>query len=41
MHEPTAARVIFDGRNLLQLTARERQGMRRRIQIVFQNPYAA
>ena len=45
LHEPNggpeAGEVIFDGRNLLQLSARERQGMRRRIQIVFQNPYAS
>jgi peptide/nickel transport system ATP-binding protein len=33
--------VIFDGRNLLTLSDRERQTMRRRIQIVFQNPYAS
>jgi peptide/nickel transport system ATP-binding protein len=41
LHEPTAGEVIFDGRNLLQLSDRERQAMRRRIQIVFQNPYAS
>jgi peptide/nickel transport system ATP-binding protein len=41
LHEPTAGEVIFDGRNLLTLSDRERQAMRRRIQIVFQNPYAS
>jgi peptide/nickel transport system ATP-binding protein len=41
LHEPTGGEVIFDGRNLLALSDRERQGMRRRIQIVFQNPYAS
>ena len=41
LHEPTAGEVIFDGQNLLTLGARERQAMRRRIQIVFQNPYAS
>ncbi|MBP6898457.1 MAG: ABC transporter ATP-binding protein [Burkholderiaceae bacterium] len=41
LHEPTRGEVIFDGRNLLQISARERQQMRRRIQIVFQNPYAS
>ncbi|HLL18369.1 MAG TPA: dipeptide ABC transporter ATP-binding protein [Rubrivivax sp.] len=41
LHEPTGGEVIFDGRNLLKLSPRERQGMRRRIQIVFQNPYAS
>jgi len=41
LHEPTSGEVIFDGQDLLKLSARERQGMRRRIQIVFQNPYAS
>src|SRR5262245_12965198 len=41
LHEPTAGEVLFDGRNLLTMDDRERQAMRRRIQIVFQNPYAS
>ena len=41
LHEPTGGEVIFDGQNLLKLGDRERQLMRRRIQIVFQNPYAS
>ena len=41
LHEPTAGEVIFDGKNLLKLSDKERQVMRRRIQIVFQNPYAS
>jgi len=41
LHEPTGGEVIFDGQNLLELSDRERQLMRRRIQIVFQNPYAS
>jgi peptide/nickel transport system ATP-binding protein len=41
LHEPTAGTVLFDGRNLLTLSDNERQAMRRRIQIVFQNPYAS
>jgi peptide/nickel transport system ATP-binding protein len=41
LHEPTGGEVIFDGRNLLSLSDSERQAMRRRIQIVFQNPYAS
>ncbi|MCY7315763.1 MAG: dipeptide ABC transporter ATP-binding protein [Rubrivivax sp.] len=41
LHEPTGGEVIFDGKDLLRLSDRERQGMRRRIQIVFQNPYAS
>ena len=41
LHEPTAGEVMFDGRDLLRLSDAERQAMRRRIQIVFQNPYAS
>ena len=41
LHEPTSGEVIFEGKNLLTLSDRERQSMRRRIQIVFQNPYAS
>ncbi len=45
LHEPNrgpeGGEVIFAGQNLLTLGARERQAMRRRIQVVFQNPYAS
>jgi peptide/nickel transport system ATP-binding protein len=41
LHEPTAGEVLFDGRDLLRLSDTERQMMRQRIQIVFQNPYAS
>ncbi len=41
LHEPTHGEVIFDGQDLLRISASERQLMRRRIQIVFQNPYAS
>ncbi len=45
LHEPNrgpeAGEVIFDGKNLLKISAAERLLMRRRIQIVFQNPYAS
>jgi len=41
LHEPTAGEVIFDGRDLLALQGTERQALRQRIQIVFQNPYAS
>ena len=41
LHEPSGGEVIFDGKNLLALSDRERLAMRRRIQIVFQNPYAS
>jgi peptide/nickel transport system ATP-binding protein len=38
---PISGEALFGGRNLLTLTDRERQPMRRRIQVVFQNPYAS
>jgi peptide/nickel transport system ATP-binding protein len=41
LHEPTQGQVLLDGRDLASLASRERQAMRRRIQIVFQNPYAS
>ncbi len=41
LHEPTRGEVLLDGRDLGSLNARELLAMRRRIQIVFQNPYAS
>jgi peptide/nickel transport system ATP-binding protein len=38
---PVSGEAIFGGRNLLMLSDSERQPMRRRIQVVFQNPYAS
>jgi len=38
---PVAGRVMFHGHDLLRLDPSDRLAMRRRIQIVFQNPYAA
>jgi ABC-type microcin C transport system duplicated ATPase subunit YejF len=39
--EPTAGEVRYDGRDLLSAGPREMRAMRRRMQIVFQDPYAA
>jgi peptide/nickel transport system ATP-binding protein len=45
LHEPNGGpaggKVLFDGQDLLSLDARQWLPMRRRIQIVFQNPYAS
>ncbi|WP_374675762.1 ABC transporter ATP-binding protein [Ideonella sp.] len=45
LHEPHSGpmggEVLFDGQNLMHLSDAQRQQMRRRIQIVFQNPYAS
>jgi ABC-type glutathione transport system ATPase component len=39
--EPTAGQISYEGRDLLSASAQEMRGMRRRMQIVFQDPYAA
>ncbi len=38
---PVGGRAIFDGRDLLALSKPEMLAMRKRIQVVFQNPYAS
>jgi ABC-type microcin C transport system duplicated ATPase subunit YejF len=39
--EPTAGEVRYEGRDLLAASSQEMRAMRRRMQIVFQDPYAA
>jgi oligopeptide/dipeptide ABC transporter ATP-binding protein len=39
--EPTSGGVLFDGIDVLGLQGDERKTIRRRMQIIFQNPYAA
>jgi oligopeptide/dipeptide ABC transporter ATP-binding protein len=39
--EATAGKVIFDGTNLLELSKRDMRLFRRRMQIIFQDPYAS
>jgi oligopeptide/dipeptide ABC transporter ATP-binding protein len=39
--EPTSGDVRFDGRSLLELSPRELRGMRRAMQIIFQDPYGS
>ncbi len=41
LEEPDAGRVVFDGTDLTALSASRRKPFRRRMQIVFQDPYAA
>jgi peptide/nickel transport system ATP-binding protein len=41
LHKATGGSAIFDGRDLLAMDARAYQPYKRRIQIIFQNPYAS
>ncbi len=41
LHTATAGEVFMDGKNLLALSIPQFQAYRRRIQIIFQNPYAS
>lgn len=39
--EPTGGRAVFEGRDLLTLSPREMRAHRRRLQIIFQDPYSS
>ncbi|HSQ80547.1 MAG TPA: ABC transporter ATP-binding protein [Casimicrobiaceae bacterium] len=41
LHEATSGEAIFEGRDLLSMPPREFMQYKRRIQIIFQNPYAS
>jgi len=41
LHEATSGEVLFEGRDILKMTPREFMSYKRRIQIIFQNPYAS
>jgi peptide/nickel transport system ATP-binding protein len=41
LHEATAGKVLFDGQNLLEMSNQAFAKYKRRLQIVFQNPYAS
>jgi peptide/nickel transport system ATP-binding protein len=41
LHQASGGSVLFDGHDLLSMPAKEFQAYKRRIQIVFQNPYAS
>ncbi|NNU79872.1 ABC transporter ATP-binding protein [Halovulum dunhuangense] len=41
LHEPTAGKVTFDGSDVTALDAPALKAMRRRMQIIFQDPYAS
>ncbi len=39
--EPTAGKILFDGENLATLSAKRLRTLRRRMQIIFQDPYGS
>ena len=41
LYKPTAGQVRFEGQELTELTNREMQGMRREMQVIFQDPYSS
>ncbi|SFC04589.1 ABC transporter ATP-binding protein [Massilia yuzhufengensis] len=41
LHRATGGSALFDGRDILAMPDREYQAYKRRIQIIFQNPYAS
>lgn len=41
LHEPTSGEVLLDGKNVLNLKRSELQRARRRMQIIFQDPYSS
>jgi len=41
LYRPTAGQVIFDGTDLAALKGEKLRGMRRRMQMIFQDPYAS
>ncbi len=41
LYEPTGGEVSFEGDNLLELSSGEMRHMRRRMQMIFQDPYAS
>ncbi len=41
LHQATSGTAMFEGRDLISMSAREFMAYKRRIQIIFQNPYAS
>src|SRR4026207_2069517 len=41
LEQPTSGDVIFEGRNLATLSESELRGLRRRMQVIFQDPYSS
>ena len=41
LYEPTAGRIVFDGDDITRLSENQLRGVRRRMQMVFQDPFAS
>src|SRR6186713_2092175 len=41
LHPPTSGRVIFDGKDITELSRKELRPFRREFQMIFQDPYAS
>ena len=41
LYKPTQGNIIFEGRDLTQLSGSEMRAMRRKIQVIFQDPYGS
>src|ERR1700751_4819705 len=41
LYRPTAGTVLFDGKDLCSINGREMRGMRRQMQVIFQDPYSS
>lgn len=41
LYRPTSGSVVFDGKDLTKLNGSELRGMRRQLQMIFQDPYAS
>src|SRR5713101_3411421 len=41
LYRPTAGTVLFDGKDLCSMEGRELRGMRRHMQVIFQDPYSS
>ena len=41
LYRPTAGTILFDGKDLCSMDGRELRGMRRQMQVIFQDPYSS